>query len=525
MQSLDQIKQLYSLIDDPFVLDCNLDVSSLYNYLKSNYHTSYNANQRLVFIHQGDTYDLFGTEIGHCVAYLQKFLDELDITNCFVHIASGNKQIAQELYNAQQKFSNDSTSIEYTIVDTKFDKQIKKRDSFCLRAWKHLYVDTQANLRLCCMTDQAHVLGSIKNSSVHDVVNSESFCKVRTAMLKGETIESCKTCYDKEDIGQKSQRQVFNEKWHHLIKDAKAKTNIDGSILEYSPVTTHVAMNNICNLKCRTCSGLSSSKLALEEKNLLDYTTNYDGMLKHKEKQNVVDNIIDTVQQTHKINFAGGEPLLQDEHYQILDYLLKNNMDHIELKYNTNGTVLQHKKYNVCQIWNQFKNVRVRFSLDGMGNVFNYIRHGAHWDEVENNFIKVKNFCPNINLGVNSVVSFLSIESIMLLQKQWHTRGICDISKFNLDYMYENNDFYSLQTLPIHHKDKIASKIDQHCEWLKQQKSSLVTDWQNMKDYMFAKDLTHVLNLLYKDLTLRDRYRKENFNKVFPQFVDIFDNL
>jgi len=527
-KNIDSIVELYHLVGQPLYIGefDNDIINTLYNYLLSNRKDHYSANQRIAIVQEcDDVYDLFGNNLGHTVGHLQKFLTELDITNCFVHIITGNQNIADELVQAKELFSNDQTNIEYSIIDLPFEKRIIKRESFCLRAWKHLYVDTRANLRLCCEADPIDVLGNVRESNVLDVINSDKFNEARLKMLANETVPGCRLCYDKEDIGQISQRQEYNTNWKHEIENALKNTNADGSVNDWVPVTTHVALNNTCNLKCRTCSGLSSSILAQEEKKLLNYTFNYDNQLKNKEKENVLSNIIQTLQSTQRITFAGGEPLLQDEHYAILNHLLSNNLTDIRLNYNINGTTLSHKQHDVCELWNKFSNVRVRFSIDGMDDVFNYIRHGADWKQVKNNFLTVKTRCPQVELGINSCVSFLSIESLLELQQTWHNDGILDIGKHHLDYMLENNDFYSLQTLPLHHKTRIARKIDKHCQWLNQQKSSLEADWQDMKDYMLAEDKQYVLNSLYADLSLRDQYRKENFFKVYPQFVDIFNNL
>ena len=522
---LQNVLDLYETISAPYYLTGDLDMNSLYSYLKANRLDFYNANQRLIFVQKGDTYDLFGNDLGNSIAYLQQFLQEIDITNCFVHIVTGNTDITKELALAKEKFSTDQTEIEYTILDMLFEKHVKHRESFCLKAWEHLYVDPSANVRLCCMTDENHVLSRVKDTDAYHAANSEEFCNARQKMLANISIPSCKTCYDAEDVGLKSERQWFNEKWKHLEKHAVDNTDHDGKIKKYQPATAHVALSNVCNLMCRTCSGTSSSKLAREEKILFGLTKHFDNMLSQSDKENVYHNIIDTLQTTKKINFAGGEPMLQEEHYLILQQLIENQNTDISLSYHINGTTLSHKNYDICDMWNQFNDVRVDFSLDGMGKVFNYVRHGADWQTVENNFLIVKEKCSRVKLGVNSVISFLSIDSVMELQKNWHERGILDITRFTFGHMFENSDFYNIQTLPMHHKQRIAEKIDQHCNWLTEVNSPLVTKWQSMKSYMFAKDHQYVLHSLLVDLQKRDNHRKVNFFDVFPVYKDLFDNL
>ena len=67
------------------------------------------------------------------------------------------------------------------------------------------------------------------------------------------------------------------------------------------------------------------------------------------------------------IYFAGGEPLIMDEHYQVLDYFVKHQKFDVEISYNTNFSVMKFKGRDIMRIWDQFKNVRVGASLDASG--------------------------------------------------------------------------------------------------------------------------------------------------------------
>ena len=74
---------------------------------------------------------------------------------------------------------------------------------------------------------------------------------------------------------------------------------------------------------------------------------------------------IDYVEQ---IYFAGGEPLIMDEHYRILEELERRGMFDVRLVYNTNFTQVRLKDRYVFDFWKKFKNVSVGASLDAMGD-------------------------------------------------------------------------------------------------------------------------------------------------------------
>ena len=65
-------------------------------------------------------------------------------------------------------------------------------------------------------------------------------------------------------------------------------------------------------------------------------------------------------------------PLIK-RHFDILQTLVdKGRAKDISISYNTNGSIYP-KDY--IDLWKQFKSVQVFFSVDGVGERFNYIRH------------------------------------------------------------------------------------------------------------------------------------------------------
>ena len=92
--------------------------------------------------------------------------------------------------------------------------------------------------------------------------------------------------------------------------------------------------------------------------------------------------------------FAGGEPLITDKHYDILDHLIAENKTNALLQYNTNLSNLNYKKKSIIDYWKQFKLVQVRASLDHYGDRAEYIREGTDWNLIIENLKKVKKECP-----------------------------------------------------------------------------------------------------------------------------------
>ena len=84
------------------------------------------------------------------------------------------------------------------------------------------------------------------------------------------------------------------------------------------------------------------------------------------------------------MDFTGGEPLLIKKHYELLEKCIELDVaKNIGLHYNTNGTQLNMKALN--ELWPKFKIVDCHFSIDGVGEKFEFQRHPAKWNNALSN--------------------------------------------------------------------------------------------------------------------------------------------
>jgi sulfatase maturation enzyme AslB (radical SAM superfamily) len=115
-----------------------------------------------------------------------------------------------------------------------------------------------------------------------------------------------------------------------------------------------------------------------------------------------------------RVEFAGGEPLMDPQHFKILD-MLKPYGANIELKYATNGTTLGISKgRTIHEYWPHFRSVAVNVSIDGIGDVYNYIRGNGNFKEVERNIKEIQTI-PNINRVVGAVA--VQVSNVLILDK------------------------------------------------------------------------------------------------------------
>jgi MoaA/NifB/PqqE/SkfB family radical SAM enzyme len=284
-------------------------------------------------------------------------------------------------------------------------------------------------IKICC---KSWPIGEINNHTLEEVWNNDNMKRIRKQVLNNERPPECIGCFSYEDQDVESMRQ------RHITKDyPESRINMYPNILDslnddytmpFVMPSIEIRLTNLCNLKCRMCSPMDSTswndwneivdfyvkehshigktiiELKLDEKPLLDSFENNERWWQSFEK--LIPNI-------NFLEFAGGEPLMDPSHYRILD-MFGEHASNVDLKYATNLTTLGKGKRNVFDYWPRFKSVTVHASIDGVGDLFEYIRTNADWVEVSENIQKIKQI-PTVKRILASVA--VQATNIMSLDK------------------------------------------------------------------------------------------------------------
>jgi len=481
----------------------NLYDSQLYQRLQNLYQTEYNHNDRIIIIQDtADTYDYIDLP-GAAILRLQKYLDQIDISKFFIVVVTGNADIKNELLQI-------SNEISFIQVEPYFNNVvIRYEDTFCPLPWMHLYVGTDGNVLPCCVADHQYPMGNIEEATPLEIGNNKKFIQIRQNMLSGQRSKECSYCYQKEDSGLPSLRQEQIKRW---------KIDTDSA---FNPIYLDIRLNNVCNLKCRMCSGYFSSSIAQEDAELFGTTISIENSLRNRQRKLALEEIVEFLPSAEKIYFAGGEPLLAPEHYIILQKLIDCGNTDLEIFYNTNFTRLQFRNINVLDLWKKFGQITIGASLDAIGPVAEYVRHSTVWTDIENNLDLLQNYCPNVNFTVTSAVGFMNAASLIELQKNWHNNRRLDISKFSL-HAITSPEHMTLAVLPDHHKNRLEKLITDHIHWCCGRDAYILAEqWQDMLNYMLSTDLTHYLDEFRRLTRIMDQHRKQDFGQVLPEFKDL----
>lgn len=282
---------------------------------------------------------------------------------------------------------------------------------FCMAPWTHTYLSPQSERRLCCAsrekatwaTQYLDSESADKNSDYNPITleehwNSEYMKGIRKALMGGEEIPQCAVCNEKL-LNISIYRDYFTKSlFPHKIDEVFEKTTDDG-YTEMKPISFDYRIKNLCNFKCRMCGDQLSSQWESERRMMGHYdmpgNTDYWAKKHNKpiiesfQKDVAEKELWDAVKSgiIEEIYWVGGEPLMWDIHWEVMDYLVKSGgSKNVRVRYNSNFSRTTYKEYNLKDLLPHFKQVQICASIDGTGKIVEYIRHGIKWDDWIKNF-------------------------------------------------------------------------------------------------------------------------------------------
>jgi radical SAM protein with 4Fe4S-binding SPASM domain len=253
--------------------------------------------------------------------------------------------------------------------------------SFCMLPLTHLHGWPDGRAYPCCLAKAEHPVGNLKEQTMLEVWNADAMKSMRKNMLADNPCKECGDCYEQESLGFTSMRNNSNKNFAHLIDEIDL-TDINGTHPDMKFRHWDVRFSNVCNLKCRSCGSTFSSRWYDDDVKLLENVSYPRVRYAGRTSTDIWEQMQPHIPFLEQIYFAGGEPLIMEEHNRILNTLIDNGNTQVRLIYNTNLTELKFKKENVLGLWKHFPQICVAASLDDMGNRAEVIRSGTNWNEV-----------------------------------------------------------------------------------------------------------------------------------------------
>jgi MoaA/NifB/PqqE/SkfB family radical SAM enzyme len=225
---------------------------------------------------------------------------------------------------------------------------------------------------------------------------------------------------------------------------------------------------------------------------------------------------LETIKQ---FDFYGGEPFMSKKMWRILEVAVEQGYaKDIEIHYATNGTQWPDEK---VEIFKHFRHVHLSFSVDGIGEQFEYMRYPAKWSEVTDNMkkaVELSNRTGNIYLGWCITLSTLNISGLPAILEE-HNKNFKEFGPY-LNLVHGPIQ-YNLTQLPEDAKDYVVKLLQ-----------AIPKD--HVDGYMYEYHLPGIVNFIKNgnadpnnwakfnlDVKTHDEYREQDFAKVYPEYATV----
>jgi len=288
-------------------------------------------------------------------------------------------------------------------------KRIKPSEgnkTLCMAPWTHTYLSPQTERRMCCASrepaqsfkqyiDTGNDAKEYKPLTLKEHWNSEHMKSVRLRMMAGEELSECEVC-DHKLLNTDVYRSYWNQLFKDRVDEAYDSTDETGATTMQT-ISFDYRFNNLCNFKCRMCGDMLSSSWEAESRKNKTWTKESqpwmasplrEQIIKFQDTQ-VVQEFVEAVETKtiKEIYWCGGEPLMWDMHWKAMQRIIDLGFaKEVYVRYNTNLSRTSFKGTKLFDLLPQFQDWQICSSLDGTGEVGEYIRDGLNYEQWLRNF-------------------------------------------------------------------------------------------------------------------------------------------
>ena len=387
--------------------------------------------------------------------------------------------------------------------------------------WTHMHLWPAGTTYPCCMSDPEFPIGNTQKQSLQEIWNGKELRNIRMNMLQDKPSKECRRCYELEENGMSTLRTGSIGNYAHHWDKVEA-TSDDGSAGDVNMAYMDIRFSNLCNLKCRSCGPQFSSSW-FEDHKITHGDPGHPKILQVRdEMKSFMDELDPLLESVERVYWAGGEPLITKEHYNILDKWIAMDKRDVSMDYTTNFTQMYYKKKTAFDYWNKFENVRVAGSLDANHARGEYLRKNMVWSEVVQNRRTMIEQCPHVYFELTPTVSVYNVLNLPDFHKEWIEEGLLEPSNIRINILLDPT-YMRLSILPPWIKSKVAERYAEHIAYLKQfdNIAGVINDYESILNFM-EKDRTDEIKM-FKFKTQRiDNLRHENLLDVFPELEGIW---
>jgi organic radical activating enzyme len=314
--------------------------------------------------------------------------------------------------------------------------------SFCAAKWTQVTLHLHNGRTHSCHHPRTHLVPLDELAKDPSALHNTQFKKQqRKDMIDGKRPTECQYCWNVEDLPNYDKDEFFSDR----VAKSAAPWSADrmGEIVNnvpernINPSYVEVSFSNICNFKCSYCSPVYSSRWTEEIEhhgpyptsgkfnNLEWYRANKEMPIHHKEHNPYVEAFWDwwpsLVKDLRIFRITGGEPLLANDTFKVLDFLSERPQPQLELAVNTNACVPDSKlnpfmeKVKHLIVEKKIKSFNLFTSVDAAGAAAEYGRFGLDYKRWYATIDQFLTEIPDCRVTIMSTANVFSITTYTTL--------------------------------------------------------------------------------------------------------------
>ena len=384
-------------------------------------------------------------------------------------------------------------------------KRIKPSEgnkTFCMAPWTHTYLSPQTERRMCCASrepaqsfkqyiDTGNDAKEYKPLTLKEHWNSDHMKSVRLRMMAGEELSECEVC-DHKLLNTDVYRSYWNQLFRDRVDEAYDSTDETGATTMQT-ISFDYRFNNLCNFKCRMCGDMLSSSWEAESRKNKTWTKESqpwmasplrEQIIKFQDTQ-VVQEFVEAVETKtiKEIYWCGGEPLMWDMHWKAMQRIIELGFaKEVYVRYNTNLSRTSFKGTKLFDLLPQFQDWQICSSLDGTGEVGEYIRDGLDYEQWLRNFkegMAVAKTAREMRLDYTlTMPGLLELKNMFDLSRELDTEILTKVM-----FTFSNDEILSPLALP---KELLHTLIDEALAYMEplatRKQRSLIDVIKNLKN-------------------------------------------
>jgi len=375
---------------------------------------------------------------------------------------------------------------------------------FCTAPWSGLTVKENGEVLTCCVGQTS--LGNLNQQGIDHILQSSTLSKIKQKMLSGAPdFENCKECVRQQShAGIAPVREHYNHFYPTVTTDQTRLQCLD------------IRWNNLCNLSCMYCTPKLSStwqdRLNIKRSPVAkDY------------QDELLEWILLRSHDTKEITLVGGEPMLMKQNFKLIESLpdqckisIITNLNYDLPQLPCIPKMLSRPKENT--IWN--------VSLENTGKQFEYVRHGADWQQIRSNLMYLTQHWKEL-VSVNFVFCMFSAFDIVETVKILHGLGVKKIT-FSPINMCPTLDVFNMpEPIRLAAANQLQMAQEWHLENIPPDDRSLypLKGLDAIIDQLSKPSTANFISrqVFFDKIKWYDSYNTQKFHDLWPNVIDLVE--